>query len=472
MNSTFHKLLDNTMDEVCRREPAYTSSFPITVSYEGMVSSYADHPLCNQLPPAALEQGLAEGLSHVAKGWAKAKQASTAADPIAQFLCDCIVDALCAEQGLLALKPHKGPSESILEVLNRQYSKRRTPSGLSYYIRNGGNRPLLLINATGTPIAVWNQFFADTAHDFKIILPQRRGSDLFRGGLQRHVDIRTDSADLASILDAESLEQSDVLAWCNGARVALDLVTSRSRQISSMVLLAPMIKGVKGVKPSPSKFEHDLQPLLDAVTKDSSLATFLAGVISKQSTSPDWSRWINAPTSRARALFALPAKNNADAMTAMLSDPQSFINISRRVASDESYPMDEALRKLQTRALVIMGSDDSIVSNELFTTAMKQYCQNSPSRVVLKGSGHYIHDLQYHYFSWLLTEFLSHGQSPRGTARLWVEQLDRSRGNKLTFGSSSGNDPNHTQHDRSASPASPISSDSALQLGTEHLQEQ
>jgi hypothetical protein len=44
-------------------------------------------------------------------------------------------------------------------------------------------------------------------------------------------------------------------------------------------------------------------------------------------------------------------------------------------------------------------------------------------KVVLQGSGHYIHDLQYHYFRWLLNEFLEKQQSPRRTARVWVEEL-------------------------------------------------
>ncbi len=423
MSSVFYRLLDNTMAEVCRREPAYTSSFPITVPYEKMVSVYKRQPVCNELPEGELERALSAGMDYVARGWSRVKPAGAAADPVARFLCDCIVDAFCADQGLLALQPHSGFSGSIGEVLAQQYSKRETRAGVSYYVRNSGSRPLLLINATGAPIAVWHQFLADPAHDYKVLLPQRRGSDLFRGGLQQHVDISTDSSDLASILDAESVEQAEVLAWCNGARVGLDLANKRDAQISSMVLLGPMLKGIQGVPPSPSNFERDLQPLLDAVSKESSLAPFMAQVIAKQPTSPDWGRWVSDPANRAQALFAMPAREHAGAMIAMLTDPQSFINIARRVASDESYPMNRALENLQTRTMVIMGSDDGIVSNELVCLAMKQMCRNKISEVVLGGSGHYIHDLQYHYFRWLLNEFLDNHQSPPPTARISVESL-------------------------------------------------
>jgi pimeloyl-ACP methyl ester carboxylesterase len=427
MDSTFYGLLDNTIAEVCRREPAYTSSFPMTVCYEEMSSAYIRQPLCSNLPAGAVEQALQEGIGYFARKWKMVKQADATTDPVTQLLCDSVVDAYCADQGLLALEPHHGTSGPVAEVLEQEYSKRQSRRGLTYYIRNQGSRPLLLINATGAPIAVWYRFLADPAHDFKIILPQRRGSDLFRGGLQQHVDISTDSSDLGSILDNERFQQIDVLAWCNGARVGIDFANSRAPQISSMVLLGPMLKGIHGVPASPSNFERDLQPLLDAVKKESSLAPFMAQVIAKQPTSPDWNRWINSPVARAQALFAMPARDHASAMIAMLTDPQSFINIACRVDSDESYPMNQALERLQTRTMVIMGSDDGIVSNELVSSAMKQMCRNIVTRVILRGSGHYIHDLQYHYFRWLLNAFLADRQLPPGTARIDVDGLGTSR---------------------------------------------
>jgi pimeloyl-ACP methyl ester carboxylesterase len=423
MNSIFYKLLDETLAEVCRREPSYASIFPISASHEQMAVAYRQHPYCSNLPSDAIDRALAEGLAYVGKGWTKSRQATDSADPVTQLLCDSIIDAFCAAEGIIALRPSQPFNGSMAALLEQQYSRRQSQAGVSYYVRNTGHRPLLLINATGAPIGVWKQFCADPIHDFKIILTERRGSDFLRGGLQQHVDIGQDSADLASILDAESLEQSDILAWCNGARVAIDLANLRSSQISRMVLLGPMIKGVKGVAPRPSSFERDLQPLLDAVSKDSSLAPFLAQVIKNQPVSPDWGRWADAPARRAQALFALPAKDHSGAMVAMLTDAQSFFNIARRVASDEAYPMAQALGKLQTRTMVIMGSDDNIVSNDLFSSAIKQMCRNCMPKVVLQGSGHYIHDLQYHYFRWLLNEFLEKQQSPRQTARVWVEEL-------------------------------------------------
>lgn len=423
MEGIFHKLLDNSIAEVFRREPSYPAVFPVNLSREEMLTHALQVPLCSQVPPQAVEQACQEGLTYMAGRWPKSEEASTGADPVVRFLCGCIVDAICADQGLLALRPHNGFNGSVREVLAEHYIQRSTPGGVRYYVRNGGRRPLLLIHATGTPIAIWNQFLADTTHDFKLIVPERRGCDLFQGRLQQHVTIETDSADLTSILDAEMLEQTDILAWCNGARVAIHLANSWMGRISSMVLVGPMLKGIRGVTANPSNFERDLQPLLDAVSKDSSLAPFLSKTIACQPISPDWNRLRNAPVARAQALFAMPAKEHAGGTVANLVEAESFTNIARRVASDESYPMDQALRNLRTPTMMIMGSDDGIVSNDLVSAAMKKMCTNPVVKVVLYGAGHYVHDLQYHYFRWLLDEFLVNHRPPPATARISVEDV-------------------------------------------------
>lgn len=424
MTSIFYKLLDNTLAEVHRREPHYPSFFPISVLPEQMTARYQRHPYSGKLDAEVIKGALTRGFEHINKVWTRSEKAVNTADPIAQFLCDSIIDAFCADQGMLSLEPYSYSGGSVQEVLSRSYSERQAAPGVHYYVRTDGTRPLLLINPTGIPVTLWKHFLEDSAHDFKIILPRRRGTNPFIGGLQEDVDAQTESADLALILDSELGSPVDVVAWCNGARVALELANARTRQISSMVLIGPMLKGIRGVAPAPSTFELDLQPLLDAVIKRPALAPVYSKAIS-QTTAPDWSRWRDDPVSRAQALFVLPARDHACDMIAPLTDPLSFVNIARRVASDETYPTAEALRNLKTRSMVILGSDDNVVNNALIVGALKHLCDTMVVSAIVQSSGHYIHDLQYHYFRWLLTEFLKNHRRPSASARVFVEEISR-----------------------------------------------
>src|SRR5262249_51186741 len=150
---------------------------------------YAGHPLCARLPSGALEEAFSEGWSYFAKWRTKSEQKADAADPVTQFLCDSIIDAWCADQGSLELLPNGEDKESISEIFAQFYSERRTTAGLRYFVRTDGRKPLLLINSAAVAIDVWKNFLADSHHDFKIIVPERRGADLFKGGLRHYVDI-------------------------------------------------------------------------------------------------------------------------------------------------------------------------------------------------------------------------------------------------------------------------------------------
>ena len=381
MNWPFYNLLDNALAEICRRDPTYPSSFPINFSHPSRLSRtvtqrYRQHSLFNRFSPEAIEQALTEGVSHLCASWPASEMPTAPDDPLLRLLCDSIVDSFCAEQGVLTLMPYSSSNGSISEVLAEGYNERRAVGGPSYFVGKNGREPLLLINATGTPIVFWKHLLVDSTHEFRVIVPCRRGSDLLHGGLRCHSDIRTECADFVSILDAESLDNVSIIAWCNGARLGIELANAHPDRVSSLVLLGPMLKGIQNVSPSITNFDRDLQPLLDAVRENPALAPLLSRSISQQAKLPDWGKWTNAPSTRARALFALPAKDQAHGVLGPLSDAQSFINISRRVKSDEDYPMDRALANLTVRTMVILGSNDHIISNQLVYDALRQLCRN------------------------------------------------------------------------------------------------
>lgn len=422
MGVIFRNLLDSTLSEIVRREPAYLERFPVgSLDVAAMAVKYAKHPLCAKLPSGVLEEALGEGWNYFARSRPNPEQKADADDPVTQFLCDSIVDALCADQGGLELLPSSEGKQSISEILAQFYSEKQTAAGLRYFIRNEGNKPLLLINSAAVAIDVWRNFLADSHHDFRIIVPDRRGADLFTGGLRQYVDIHAESTDLAAILESESIEEADVVAWCNGARLAIDLAIRPSPRISSVVLVTPTFKGLTGAALASSRFEQDIQMLFDRAIKNPEVAPFCSKAISHQAEPPDWNRLAHRGSERARTLFELAAREHTCGILAPLTEPASFVNMARRVASDDNHPTGQALGQFRGRTMVIMGSHDHIVSNALTAWAIEQ-CRNSVVVATLMGGGHYIHDLQYHYFRLLLTWFLD-GRPFSGAARISVREV-------------------------------------------------
>ena len=102
-----------------------------------------------------------------------------------------------------------------------------------------------------------------------------------------------------------------------------------------------------------------------------------------------------------------------------------MIKYGRRAHSDPSYPINEALRRLEQPTLLITGDHDDIVNNQLTIAALEKSGRSFVTRA--SGAGHYIHDLQYPYFRWILGEWLAVHSAPTSTARVRVGQVCQKR---------------------------------------------
>jgi pimeloyl-ACP methyl ester carboxylesterase len=414
MASVFEELINNGLAEIRRRDASFRITIPSGCALE---EPQCSERLLSILKPADINEALRKGVSYISSISPNSRQQVDRDDVLAGFLIHCIMDAFLAETGIISLLPCSfyPPLEEVAVATG--YSMKRVPGRGAYYVRQSGTVPLLLINATGSPIAIWNRFLMDPWHDFKIIIPCRRGVDLLRGGFLDNVDIEQDSTDLVAILRNESLACIDVLAWCNGARVAVDLASRDVVQIKTMTLLCPMLKGVQGVPPDPSVFERDLQPLLDAALAQPDLAAIISKSIASRLAAPDWTTIRADANLQAQMLFALPAQEHAYDVVASLIDSRSLLNIARRVASDDTYQMRSAIERLKARTLLIFGSHDTVVSNKLTHSAFRKMCKAPTSIVTLQGAGHYIQDLQYQYLRWFLTEFVIKESLPDESVR-------------------------------------------------------
>ena len=361
-----------------------------------------------------------DGFGYFAQSWPNSTRTEGPIDPVSEILCESIIDALAADEGIIALHGGADGARPVAQIFGEDYSERRVGTGSRYFVRKTGTTPLLLLNAAGIPVDIWRRFLGDATHDFKIIVPERQSGDLFAGGLRRNVDVDVESQELAAILEAASVDRIDVVAWCNGARVAIDLTRRCAARVSSLVLISPTLRcHLKNAAPKLCPFEIGLHPVLESIVKRPETAAVLGKAIAQQAQSPDWESLANNPARRAAALFRLPAAELGTGLMAPLSAGESLAILAHQVPSDEAYPTIETLAEVEAPLLLIMGQHDNIVSNA-FTSSVIKRSGIPVIEAMLSGSGHYIHDLQYPYFRLMLTEFLEKRVAPTDTARLSV----------------------------------------------------
>jgi pimeloyl-ACP methyl ester carboxylesterase len=422
VSDLFCRLLENTLDEILLREPGYLSRFAVGAPTAGPAAEVLSNgPVAGHYRLEEIQQSIEKGLACFAGKGVKLQDSPAAPDPVGWLLARASLDAFSVARGDFPLAPCPPAPASLQEVLNGQYEERRTAGGARYFIRRVGRRPLVLITAVGIPLEIWSRFLADPGHEFRVIVVESRCADLLAGGLRNFSTLADDADDISSVLQAEALDQVDLLGWCNGGRLAIEMAARCAAVVRSLVLLSPALSGFRGVPARPSRYEAGMKKVFSVLSAKPALAKIYVKTLEEQP--PDWAALTDA-AARAAVLFALPPLREAAPLRAPMAQAESLLNYGRRLASDAASPVDEALARIQQPAMLITGDDDSQVNNEFTLAALATRPWNKNLiHAAIRGAGHYAHLLQYPYFLSLLQQFLPEQKAPLSSARTEVRLL-------------------------------------------------
>jgi pimeloyl-ACP methyl ester carboxylesterase len=404
--SAFSSLLDEAVGEIRRRAPDYFDRFGLIMpSIRARAERYGQYPTLTLPPETDIEEVLAQGLAHFRKCGitVNENEADDKLEPVAEMLCDSIVDAFAASLGQLSLS---SPGTELEGNIAAGYDDRRTREGIRYLVRHSGTRPLVLVNACGMPLSLWSRFMTDKSHAWQVVATESPCTDLFDGGMRSADDLTADVAAIVSALDDAQINCADVLAWCSGARVAIELAGKFPDRVRSLVMISPTLRGTGGVVPDGSAFEDGLDRIFKMVDSAPHRAAVFTDAIRSLFEFNDWDGMANRPDQRIRILLGLSAREHVSRLIAPMTSPNSLVNYGRRILNDQTYPLQMSLTRLRIPIILLVGDYDNRVNNA-FTSAVLKAWGVRFTQVSIRGAGHYLHDLQYQYFSAVLSAFIS-----------------------------------------------------------------
>jgi pimeloyl-ACP methyl ester carboxylesterase len=409
--------LDHALNEIEWRAQDYLSRFPLHFSTSDLY--YWRHVSCypsTEESPVSFSIKFDEGVEYVRRRGARIEKKCGVADPVAEMISETIADAVGFEKlGASACRPALDVRAHLAQCYHEGY----TDKGRRYFIRRQGETPLLLISALGIPLHVWSRLLIDDAHDFRIIVVETRASDLFSGGIGEKSSVRDDCFDIMKVIYGEHITGVNVLAWCNGAKIALELAAEAGSTIRSIAFVSPSFSGPRDALWDESKYECGLRQILKAVRRKPEMAILIAKGLEQLTQPVDWDRLGEQSENRAKALFGLPSQHYASAMKCPLSEIQSLRRYAERGCDDYEYPTEKRMGDVRVPCLLVMGDSDQVVNNR-FAAGVMRHCCRSVTRVMIRGAGHYTFDLQYLYFRSILAEFFE-CLKPRPRVRVWIE---------------------------------------------------
>jgi pimeloyl-ACP methyl ester carboxylesterase len=419
MHAEVRSLLDHAIKEIEWRAPDYLARFPLLFATS---DQYFDR-LCSSCPAvgetaASFAIKFDEGLDYVRHCGARVVKARNVDDPVAGMLADTIADATRID-GLAS------PCLSNREFraqFEQSYQESRLQDGTRYFVKRDGETPLLLIPALGIPLHVWSRFLLDDSHGFRIMVVETRSCDLFIGGMTETSSVKADCHEIAGVISSQHFTGINVLAWCNGAKIALELAAEAGAAVRSLTFVSPSLSGPRDAPSVQSKYESGLRQILAAISRKPDIAPFIARGFEQLTQPADLNELSGQPNARAQALFNMPSRDHAPALKGPFASIDSLRKYAARGMDDYDYPTERRLKDLQVPSLLITGDNDQVVNNGLVTATMSR-CRPPITHATIRGAGHYTFDLQYPYFKAVLKEFVERF-APTSRVRVEIDRLN------------------------------------------------
>lgn len=280
------------------------------------------------------------------------------------------------------------------------------------YLRCGqGSRALLLVNAFGLPLDVWHALASRLAPEFTLLaLDEASAGDGATACYPAPQAPAAYAAAVCSMLEQEGFTECSVIAWCAGAKFALELARRQSARVRSLMLLAPSFAGEPAHTGADSPFENSLQTMCGLVQRMPSSAESMArSMVSLLARSQGGAA--GAPVDPSGAVvFALPdAATMAWVHAPFVSGP-SMVDYSRKLLAFRAHQVSRSadLARLQQPVLLVTAAMDTTTSN----ARARQLCLDACSHLLhfeLRHAGHYFLHQNSELVARLLQGFLHNG---------------------------------------------------------------
>jgi nucleoside-diphosphate-sugar epimerase/pimeloyl-ACP methyl ester carboxylesterase len=316
-----------------------------------------------------------------------------------------LIEASLARQARL-----KESKAKTTRMAARSLERREIRSGdgqaLAYYRGGQGARVLVIINAYGQSMAFWDWVIAHFAANTRILIWQARGTTSGAGGLASFYPVSVHVGDLAAILEAERVEECDLLGWCTGPKLSLEFYRLHPERVRSMVFVTAAFKGHKGMEDLNTRYESCMEPLCRMVAGDPKLAgsmiETLKGVLSGKP--PELTGGEGESRERILEILSLVNRNIKALVIEPFLTERSVVSYARQLLDFWGHDVSGILGSVNVPVLFIAGELDNIASPRISEAVARQV---PGSRYLeIKGGSHYPHFDNHELLNEILEAYL------------------------------------------------------------------
>ncbi len=238
---------------------------------------------------------------------------------------------------------------------------RKTKSGdreLSYRSTGSDGEAVVLLNALGQGPAPLSRLIAHLRPRFRVLSWDPNGLD----ESESQLSLLDHVADLASILEQESLTRVHLIGWCTGPKIAAEFAVRHPDRVLSMTFLNMQVKCLENPLDFDTPYETDFQALFNELEQRPSTASWIATSLRSRASEADLDPMIETEADESEAVLGTMNRDLRMPVLQPFRDANSTIRFARQMIDFWHYDINEIASQVDVPVLFFASEYDRIAA--------------------------------------------------------------------------------------------------------------
>ncbi|WP_271582984.1 alpha/beta fold hydrolase [Bradyrhizobium sp. CCBAU 45389] len=229
---------------------------------------------------------------------------------------------------------------------------------LSYSSTGSDGEAVVLLNALGQGPKPWSRLIAHLRPRFRVLSWDPRGLD----ESESQLSLLDHVADLASIIERESVTRVHLVGWCTGPKIAAEFALRHPDRLLSMTFLNMQVKCLESSLDFDTPYETDFQALFSELEQSPSTASSIAASLTSRASEAGLDLMIETETEESEAVLRAMNRDLRMPVLRPFRDANTTIRFAHQMIDFWHYDVSQVAGQIDVPILLFASEYDRIAA--------------------------------------------------------------------------------------------------------------
>lgn len=238
---------------------------------------------------------------------------------------------------------------------------RKTNNGhreLSYSSTGSDGEAVVLLNALGQGPTPWSRLITHLRPRFRVLSWDPRGLE----ESESQVSLLDHVADLASIIEQESVGRVHLVAWCTGPKIAAEFALRHPGRVLSMTFLNMQVKCLESSLDFDTPFETEFQAIFTELEQRPSTASYIAASLTSGASEADVDLMTETDSDESEAVLGAMNRDLRTPVLRPFRDANSIVRFARQMIDFWHYDVNAVASQVDVPILLFASEYDRVAA--------------------------------------------------------------------------------------------------------------